>query len=107
MTGRAPSRPRPADLPERPLLTTPPHLQHRDFTDLERQRLAAQPRLRLGGVLLGAAVFFALALGAGSTETSLLTLGPLATFLLPAVAMVAFWWNDWPGAWRAVGVPLG
>jgi hypothetical protein len=34
----------------------------------------------------------------GSTETSLLVLGPLATFALPAVAMVAFWWHDWPGS---------
>src|SRR5437762_499561 len=46
----------------------------------------------------GAAVFFALALGTGSTQTSLLVLGPLSTFALPAVAMVAFWWNDWPGS---------
>jgi hypothetical protein len=49
-------------------------------------------------LLLGAVVFFALALGLGSTEASLLVLGPLATFALPAVAMIAFWWNDWPGS---------
>ena len=24
-------------------------------------------------------------------------LGPLATFALPVVAMIAFWWEDWPG----------
>jgi hypothetical protein len=48
--------------------------------------------------LLGAVVFFALALGLGSTEASLLVLGPLSTFALPAVAMIAFWWNDWPGS---------
>ena len=52
----------------------------------------------MGGLLLGTAVFFALALGTGSTQTSLLILGPLATFARPAVAMVAFWWNDWPGS---------
>jgi hypothetical protein len=107
MTGRISSRPRPAGLlsrggtkplPVRPLLTTPPHLQHQAFADLQRQRLAAQPWLGVGGLLLGAAVFFALALGAGSTQTSLLILGPLSTFALPAVAMVAFWWNDWPGS---------
>jgi hypothetical protein len=85
-------------LPDRPLLTTPPRLQHKAFADLQRQRLAAQPWLGAGGLLLGAAVFFALALGTGSTQTSLLVLGPLATFALPAVAMVAFWWNDWPGS---------
>jgi hypothetical protein len=43
-------------------------------------------------------VFFILALGTGSTATSLLVLGPTATFALPAVAVIAFWWNDWPGA---------
>ena len=107
MTGRAPSRPRPVGLlsrggreplPVRPLLTTPPHLQHQGFADLQRQRLAAQPWLGVGGLLLGGIVFFALALGAGSTQTSLLILGPISTFALPAVAMVAFWWNDWPGS---------
>ena len=49
-------------------------------------------------MLLAAVVFFALALGTGSTETSLLILGPISTFALPAVAMIAFWWNDWPGS---------
>jgi hypothetical protein len=107
MTGTTPERPRPADLltsggpeplPGRPLLTTPPHLQDKAFADLERQRLAAQPWLGLGGLLLAAVVFFALALGTGSTGTSLLILGPMSTFALPAVAMIAFWWNDWPGS---------
>jgi hypothetical protein len=107
VTGRVSSRRRPAGRlsrggteppPVRPLLTTPPHLLHQAFADLQRQRLAAQPWLGVGGLLLGAAVFFALALGTGSTQTSLLILGPLTTFALPAVAMVAFWWNDWPGS---------
>jgi hypothetical protein len=90
--GRAPP------FPDRPLLTTPPPLQRRDYIRLERQRLAAQPGLGLAGLLFAAAVFFALALGTGHVESSLLVLGPLSTFALPAVAMVAFWWNDWPGA---------
>ncbi len=63
-----------------------------------RAAAARQPWLGLGGVLLGAVVFFALAFGLGSAQSSLLVLGPLATFALPAVAMIAFWWNDWPGA---------
>jgi hypothetical protein len=104
MTGAAP---RPADfrgsgadspLPERPLLTTPPRLQPADVARNQRQRLAAQPWLGLGGLLLTAVVFFALALGTGSTATALLILGPISTFALPAVAMIAFWWNDWPGS---------
>jgi hypothetical protein len=85
-------------LPERPLLTTPPRLQHPDVARKQRQRLAAQPWLGLGGLLLTAVVFFALALGTGSTATALLILGPIAAFALPAVAMIAFWWNDWPGS---------
>jgi hypothetical protein len=88
----------PEPLPGRPLLTTPPHLHQKAFADLQRQHLAAQPWLGIGGLLLAAVVFFALALGAGSTETSLLILGPISTFALPAVAMIAFWWNDWPGS---------
>lgn len=27
----------------------------------------------------------------------MLVIGPLVTFALPLIAMVAFWWNDWPG----------
>ena len=107
MTGTAPHRPQPANLlghggtpprPGRPLLTTPSHLQRRDLAERQRRHLAAQPWLGLGGLLLTTVVFFALALGAGSTATSLLILGPISTFALPAVVMVAFWWNDWPGS---------
>jgi hypothetical protein len=107
MTRRAPSRPRTPgplgrgrqeQLPGRPALTTPPELQRKALAELQRQHLAAQPWLGIGGLLLAAVVFFALALGTGSTERSLLILGPISTFALPAVAMIAFWWNDWPGS---------
>ena len=65
---------------------------------LQTDRLAAQPWTGLGGLLLApTAGFFALALGTGSTTTSLLILGPISAFALPAVAVIAFWWNDWPG----------
>jgi hypothetical protein len=78
--------------------TTPPQLRPRHLAGLQTDRLAAQPWAGLGGLLLATAGFFALALGTGSTATSLLVLGPIATFALPAVAVIAFWWNDWPGA---------
>jgi hypothetical protein len=58
-------------LPQRPLLTTPPRLRPPDVARQQRQRLAAQPWLGLGGLLLTAVVFFALALGTGSTATAL------------------------------------
>jgi hypothetical protein len=35
--------------------------------------------------------------GDGGLERSLKILGPLSTFALPIVAMIAFWWEDWPG----------
>jgi hypothetical protein len=63
-----------------------------------RPRLAAQPWLGLGGLLLTAVVFFVLALGTGSAATALLVLGPISAFGLLGVAMIAFWWNDWPGS---------
>ena len=65
---------------------------------MQRRHLAGQPWLGLGGLLLAAVVFFALATGAGRTEASLLILGPMSAFALPVVSVVAFWWNDWPGS---------
>jgi hypothetical protein len=38
-----------------------------------------------------------IAFGAGGAQPSAAVLGPLVTFALPGVAMVAFWWEDWPG----------
>src|SRR5258708_16882184 len=69
-------------LPNRPILTTPPHLLGRDAIKFERTRLAAQPRLGLAGVLFVAAVFFPLAIGAGGIQPSLLIFAPPATFAL-------------------------
>ena len=66
------------------------------MTGPQRLRPAAQPWLGLGGLLLTAVVFFVLALGTGSAATGLLILGPISTFGLAGVAMIAFWWNDGP-----------
>ena len=82
----------------RPLLTTPPQLQRRDAVRLQRDVLATQPWVGLGGLVLSAVVFFALALGLGNTATSLLVLGPMTVFAVSGVAMIGFWWNDWPGS---------
>ena len=82
----------------RPLLTTPPQLQRRDAVRLQRAVLATQPWVGLGGLVLSAVVFFALALGLGNTATSLLVLGPITVFAVSGVAMIGFWWNDWPGS---------
>ena len=42
-------------------------------------------------------VLLFLGLGWGGAERSLLVLGPMSTFALPLIAMIAFWWEDWPG----------
>jgi hypothetical protein len=42
----------------RPLLTTPPQLQRRDVVRLQREVLATQPWVGLGGLVLSAVVFF-------------------------------------------------
>jgi hypothetical protein len=56
-----------------------------------------QPRLGVAGIALVVPVALALGVGLGSMERSLLILGPISTFALPAIAMIAFWWQDWPG----------
>jgi hypothetical protein len=55
-----------------------------------------QPALGLRGLVLVLPVAAALAIGAGG-DGSVVVIGPLVTFALPLIAMVAFWWNGWPG----------
>jgi hypothetical protein len=57
----------------------------------------AQPVLGVAGITLVVPMALLLGFGAGSAESSVLVLAPLATFGLPAIAMIAFWWEDWPG----------
>jgi hypothetical protein len=87
------TRARARDLPERPPICAPP--AHPPGAG--PARWARQPGLGLAGLLLVVPVALALALGAGSAERSLLVLAPLATYALPVIAMIAFWWEDWPG----------
>jgi hypothetical protein len=63
----------------------------------QRARLARQPALGLAGITLVVPVMLFLGLGWGGAERSLLVLGPMSTFGLPVIAMIAFWWEDWPG----------
>jgi hypothetical protein len=65
-----------------------------------------QPDLGLAGLLLVVPASLLIAVGAGGAEPSLHALGPIVTFALPAVSMIAFWWDRWPGslvnpAWTA------
>jgi hypothetical protein len=79
-------------LPARPVLTAP------EAVAAEPARPGRpHPALSLAGLLLIVPLFLLLAFGAGDAETSLRVLAPLTTFALPAIAMIAFWWEDWPG----------
>jgi hypothetical protein len=81
----------PRDLPERPPISAPDHPAG------PADVVARQPRTGLIGLVLVVPIAAALALGAGGADSSVLILGPLVTYSLPLVAMVAFWWEDWPG----------
>ncbi|MEA2386646.1 MAG: hypothetical protein QOJ22_820 [Thermoleophilaceae bacterium] len=64
---------------------------------MQRARIARQPALGLAGVTLVVPAMLFLALGWGGPERSLLVLGPMSTFGLAVIAMIAFWWENWPG----------
>jgi hypothetical protein len=89
--------PRSDALPDRPPISAPSTLQAAEVRESVREVAARQPALGLAGLLLVAPVAVALGVGAGGLEASLHVLGPLSTFGLPVVAMIAFWWEDWPG----------
>jgi hypothetical protein len=63
-----------------------------------------QPSLGLAGILLVVPIAAALAVGAGGADRSVLVLGPLVASALPLVAMVAFWWEGWPGTRLRAGL---
>jgi hypothetical protein len=65
-------------------------------------RQLRQPALGLLGLLLVVPIAVVLAVGAGG-EGSVLVLAPIITYSLPLVAMVAFWWDDWPGTRARAG----
>ena len=81
-------------LPSRPALSAPVP----DSGTMAPPPQQAQPRVGLAGLTFLAPLFFVLAFAAGGAEKSLQVLGPLSTFALPVVAVVAFWWEDWPGS---------
>jgi hypothetical protein len=85
----------------RPTLCTPESLQQADDVATQRSRAARQPMLGLAGLVLVLSIAVLLMFGAGGAETSVRVLGPIVTAALPLVAMVAFWWDDWPGTIRS------
>jgi hypothetical protein len=79
-------------LRERPALSAPGAI---DTPPVEKGR--PQPLLGLLGLVVIVPLFFVLTFAAAGPETSLEVLLPLTTFGLPIIAMIAFWWEDWPG----------
>jgi hypothetical protein len=78
----------------RPALSAPDALSPAALADARR----SQPARGLSGLLFVLPVTVLIAAGAGGPTHSLVVLGPIATFSLPLVAMIAFWWEDWPGS---------
>jgi hypothetical protein len=64
---------------------------------MARAHTARQPALGLAGITLVIPVMVVLGVGFDGAERSLLVLGPISTYSLPVIALVGFWWNDWPG----------
>jgi hypothetical protein len=83
--------------PDRPPISTPSGEEEPSDRRAESEVRARQPVIGLVGILFVLPVAIVLAVGAGSFEASLRTFGPVSTFALPVVAMIALWWEDWPG----------
>ncbi|WP_203714114.1 hypothetical protein [Asanoa siamensis] len=86
-----------AALPERPVISTPSQDLHPAVRAAQQRSVARQPWLGLAGLLLVVPVAVALAFALDGPVRSLLVIGPLVTFSLVPTAVVAFWWEDWPG----------
>ncbi|MEU4538016.1 hypothetical protein AB0G15_24495 [Streptosporangium sp. NPDC023825] len=84
----------PADAPgNRPSVSRPDALSPAALADARRH----QPLRGLIGLAFVVPVTVLLSVGAGGAFHSLILLGPIITFALPVMAMIAFWWEDWPG----------
>jgi hypothetical protein len=94
---RAQRRVEPADLPERPPISDPDGTGSGVLAKGVESPGARQPRLGLIGLTLVVPIAAVLALGWGGADGSVVVLGPLVTYALPLIVMIAFWWEDWPG----------
>ncbi|WP_433362285.1 hypothetical protein ACQPZX_30055 [Actinoplanes sp. CA-142083] len=68
--------------------------------------LREQPASGVAGLVVVLPVALLIGFATGGAESSLRVVGPIVTFGLPAVALIAFWWDDWPGV-RLPGVWAG
>jgi hypothetical protein len=66
-------------------------------SEAQQERLARQPALGITGLLLVVPVAVLFAFAADGAQGSTVVLGPFAVFALAPIAMIAFWWENWPG----------
>ncbi|MCI2423748.1 hypothetical protein MOQ72_40715 [Saccharopolyspora sp. K220] len=78
----------------RPSVSRPDALSPAELADARQH----QPLRGLIGLAFVVPVTVLLSIGAGGAFDSLALLGPIITFALPIMAMIAFWWENWPGA---------
>lgn len=77
----------------RPSISHPDALSPAALADARRH----QPVRGLIGLAFVIPVTALLSFGTGEAVHSLTLLAPIITFALPMIAMIAFWWEDWPG----------
>jgi hypothetical protein len=88
-----PAAPPVGALDDRPSISRPDALGPAVLADAMQH----QPLRGLIGLGLVVPVTVLLSVGAGGAHHSLVLLGPIITFSLPIMAVIAFWWEDWPG----------
>jgi hypothetical protein len=81
-------------LDTRPSVSRPDALSPAALADARQH----QPLRGLTGLVFVVPLTVLLSVGAGGALHSLTLLGPIITFALPIIAMIAFWWEDWPGS---------
>ena len=86
-------------LPSRPALSSP----EAAGTVPSQPPGRVQPMVGLRGLTFLIPLFLVLAFGLGGPVSSMRLLAPHTAFALPAVAVIAFWWEDWPGSTLRVG----
>ncbi|WP_407565855.1 hypothetical protein [Streptomyces sp. 184] len=93
-TPGTPDAPDTAGTPDtRPSVSRPDALSPAALADARRH----QPVRGLVGLAFVVPVTVLVSAAAGGALHSLVVLGPITTFALPIMAMIAFWWEDWPG----------
>lgn len=70
----------------------------RDYVGTPAPTPPVTPKTSLAGLVVVVPAFLVLAFGLGGAEPTLDRLGELSTFALPVIAMIAFWWQGWPGS---------